>query len=103
MAVHQTAIIATAAAARHTREMLWCVTRNFGIPVVNVPSSAIVPRPRMASVDELFIDVLLCLESSDQCLDTLFLRIRRSGSLRLLGITGRAGEITRCGLDAGLS
>src|SRR5207245_6445472 len=83
--------------------MLWCVTCNVGLPVVNVPSSAIVPRPRIPCANALFIDILLRLQAIDQCFDTLFLRICRSGSLCFLGIAGRAGEITRCRLDAGPS
>ena len=99
MAMHEKAIIAIPIAARQQREMLWCFTRNVGLTVMNVPSSAIVPRPRIASY-ALLIDILLRFESIDQCLDALLLRVRRSGGLCLLGIAGRAREVTRRGLDA---
>jgi len=35
-------------ADRQQREMLWCVKGNVGLPVVNVPSSAIAVPPRIA-------------------------------------------------------
>src|SRR5262249_52215916 len=46
---------------------------------------------------------LLRLEAIDQSLDSLLLTLIRSGSLRLLRIAQRSGEITRSRFNAGLS
>src|SRR5260370_34366710 len=87
-------------AARQQRVMRWDITCNIGLPVVNVPlrlSSQVPDSP------VLLVDVLLRVESSDQRLDALFLCIRRSGSLCLLGVTGRTREIACCRFNASLS
>ena len=60
-------------------------------------------RPTSEDSNALLIDILFRLEPIDQRLDTLFLRIRRSGSLGLLRVVRRAGKITCCRLDARLS
>src|SRR5205814_8007431 len=100
LAVHTMAIIRIPTNVRHQREIPLSVTCNVGRPVVNVLLRLLSQiRDRWA----LLVDVLLGVESSDQRLDALFLCIRRSGSLCLLGVTGRAPEIAGCRFNASLS
>src|SRR5438309_5551136 len=94
------AIITIPTDARHQREISLSVTGNIGLPVVNVPLRL---SSQVRDSAALLVDVLLGVESGDQRLDTLFLCIRGSGSLCLLGVVGRTCEVTCCRLNAGLS
>ena len=70
--------------------IVWRITCNVGLPVLKIPLRL---WSQARDSPALLVDVLLGVEPGDQRLDALFLCIRRGGSLCLLGIVARTGEI----------